>query len=127
MALLLFFPVALGILGLILPPPERRPVGIFYGLVHLLDLLFVGACVFLLFEMGLYGKPSPLFHRIAAWSVLAFVVLALEANTLWGLQQAKRVPEEGKREAFRRIARRLWIPLVALPLLPVLLVVLFAY
>ena len=53
-------------------------------------------------------------------SIPTVYALALLANTFWGLRQSRRLPadldEPARRESLLRIARRLWVLLLAFPL-----------
>ena len=125
---LLFLPLPLflilSLLGPFLPPPARKPVGTLFW------ISFIGFCGFLVLmgagliiatiAMHSYDQSPPripvcLFVGVPV-GILA-VLTALTANVLWGLGQARKLPadmaEEDRREALKRLSRRLWFPLAA--------------
>ena len=102
---------ALGILlpfvGFFLPPPKRRPDGVLYWIS--LSLLSIGLAI---------------LGRWLGWNILLYlpaVILALLANTFWARGAARSLREDledgERREALRRLSRRLWFPLQCLSFL----------
>ena len=111
-------------LGFILSPPKRRPDGVMYWIALSAVLLFLGFIIGRLFMLILQGLklPSGEKLKVGGFCVLFLaVMLGLLANTFWAKGMARKLPEgmdeEDRREAMRKLSRRLWWPLLVIEVL----------
>ena len=118
MALALLVMLFLPFAGIFLPPPAGRPAGKVY-LVFL--FLFLAFCTFpAIAGFEEWGRGRSLEGCLLV-AIPFFLACGLLANTLWANGVARKLPEgmdpEERREAMRRLARRLWFPALFLSVL----------
>ena len=119
MSLFLLLLFILPVIVFFVPPPKHRPDGPWYWLALSLLILFC----FLLLVAGFmelkHWNPDKAAKWIFAFFALPCVaILGLLANTFWARGVARKLPEgmdeEERREAMRRLSRRLSWPLLLL-------------
>lgn len=116
-------PLLFGVIGLARSPSRRLAGALYWIAFGLVSAQMLSYEVMIGFDVFQWGRIS---SRPLGWSPLFLIplpviLLLLTSNTLWVMGQERRIPSDAGDEessGFRsRLKRRLWFPLLAMPLL----------
>ncbi len=110
-------PIALGLVGLCLPPKRNKPVGALFWIGIL--LLLASACEILTLHYQFCQKHKGSLVEGTAYEIFMLVLwgygmlgLLLLAHTVWRLNQTGFIPadmhEEAQKELHQSLARKMW-------------------